>query len=165
MSPVSQGTTKTVPLSAYIGQDGAHSITFTGIDAAGTLVMLEDLATGTMHQVTEGYVYNFNAAQTDNPNRFMLHFSTATVTGISSTENEAVRLFPNPTAGNATVLFGENHMYNQLSVTDLSGKVIVAETVEPTENSKTIDISNFASGIYTVRLSGKNVAVQKLVKQ
>ncbi|MBK8658280.1 MAG: T9SS type A sorting domain-containing protein [Bacteroidetes bacterium] len=159
------GTTKSVPLSVHIGVNGTHTLTFDGIDAANATVVLEDLTSGNMYPVTEGYVHSFSAQTSDNPNRFVLHFSANAVSGIKNMNNSNVTLFPNPTTGRATIMLNENHGFNKVTVLDFSGRVVYSEALAASDMSKTFEVSGMSSGIYTVRLTGTTTATQKLIKQ
>jgi len=164
MAPLNAGESKTVPLSTYIGKNGTYTITFDGVDAANTLVVLQDLTTGIMYQVTEGYVHTFTANTTDNPNRFMLHFNMQSALGIKNVDLSTIKVFPNPTNGRFTVLLNENHEMNKIAIFDFSGRVVFAEDISQNETQKTLDLSGFANGLYTVQVVGKQTVSHKLVK-
>lgn len=162
---LTQGVSKSVPLSLHAGVNGNYTITFEGIDVANAIVLLEDLSNGNMYPVAEGYVHSFSAQTSDSPNRFVLHFSANAVSGIKGVSNNNVSLFPNPTTGRATIMLNENHGFNKVAVLDYSGRVVYSERIAASDVSKTFEISGLSSGIYTVRLTGTTTATQKLIKQ
>lgn len=159
------GTTKSVPLSVHIGTNGNHTLTFEGIETTNATVALEDLTTGSMYPVTEGYVHTFTAQTTDNPNRFVLHFNANAVSSVAGVSGQVVNMFPNPTNDKAVVVLAQEHGFNKLTVRDISGKVILSEAINANSTSKSIDLAGMASGIYFVTLSGKQIVSQKLIKQ
>jgi hypothetical protein len=159
------GNSKSVPLSVHIGVNGTHTLTFDGIDAANATVVLEDLTSGNMYPVTEGYVHTFSAHTTDNANRFALHFNANAVSSITNILDNRVTMFPNPTAGRATIMMEANHGFNELQVLDINGKLVVSDHIAANENNKSFDISNLASGVYTVKLNGNNTITKKMIKQ
>ncbi len=164
MAPLNAGESKSVPLATYVGKNGTYTITFDGLSVANTLVMLEDLTTGNMHQVSEGYVHIFTAKTTDNPNRFVLHFNALSASGIKNVDLSTVKVFPNPTNGRFTILLDENHEMNMVSVYDFSGRVVFSEKINQAETQKALDLSGFANGLYTVQIVGKQTISQKVVK-
>jgi hypothetical protein len=159
------GAAKSFPLSVHIGANGNHTLTFEGVDLTNATVVLEDLTTGNMYSVTEGYVHSFTAQVGDSPNRFVLHFNAAAVSGIQTSANNQVSLFPNPTTGRATVMLAANSGFSKLVVLDLAGKVVYTDAINSNESNKTFNISEFASGVYTVKLVGNVTVTTKLIKQ
>ena len=162
---LTQGETKSVPLSLHVGINGNCTITFNGINVANATVMLKDLTTGNMYSVTEGYVHTFAAQTTDNPNRFVLHFNASAVSSIANVLENRVTMFPNPTAGRATIMMEANHGFSELQVLDINGKLVVSDRIAANENNKSFDIRNLASGVYTVKLNGNNTITKKMIKQ
>lgn len=79
------------------------------------------------------------------------------VTGIEE-ENCAINVFPNPSNGIFTVE-GNIESYE---IYDVAGKLVMQENANT--NNTTIDLSNYAKGIYTMKtLAGNNVKVSKLI--
>lgn len=70
------------------------------------------------------------------------------VTDILETENQNVKLSPNPTNG-IIMIDGENsHNILEVQVIDLNGRLL--SIIKPVE--RMIDLSNLASGMYTIRM-------------
>jgi Zn-dependent metalloprotease len=76
-----------------------------------------------------------------------------TTTGIANnTQSSSVYIYPNPAHNNITVSLAENT--NTLSVVDILGQVIVAEQkANGNEQTKTIDVTNLADGIYFIKVT------------
>lgn len=62
-----------VPLSFKPGQDGAHNLSANFEELAFEMLVLEDLFTGTKHDLLKNNVYEFTASTKDDPKRFVLH--------------------------------------------------------------------------------------------
>ncbi len=80
-----------------------------------------------------------------------------------STTASGVKLYPNPNKGEFIVEVN-NKVLNTVEVTDLTGRVLVSST---SQNEKiTINLSDFANGVYYVKISSDlNTEVIKVVKQ
>ncbi len=75
--------------------------------------------------------------------------------------DEKVLISPNPASSIVTIEATEE--YNTLSVYDISGKLMLKRTINKLE---TLDISEFQSGVYVVKLEGNDKpAVRKFIKQ
>lgn len=84
------------------------------------------------------------------------------------TENP-VKLFPNPTSGDVTILFETNPNSNyQLTLTDVTGKIIYQENVSGASISAGVILptETFEPGIYFIILNdGANSVTTKLIKE
>ena len=80
--------------------------------------------------------------------------------GINETFNLDINIFPNPTTG--IVTFSSTESIATLEIYNLTG-----QKVNQFSNTKTIDISNLPSGIYTATIQTKSgkTALKKLVKE
>lgn len=67
--------------------------------------------------------------------------------------NEKLVITPNPNNGFFNIQFNHQTNWNTLIIYDLTGEVIVNENIKGL-NSKSINISNFSSGIYLLELQG-----------
>jgi len=76
---------------------------------------------------------------------------------------EHFNLYPNPSNNFSILDFGNNFIDANLILLDYQGKVIFQDKIQ--NNSHKIDVSNLTSGIYLLRISGKNINLsKKLVK-
>ena len=76
------------------------------------------------------------------------HLNTNITTGVNDHANELLTVFPNPAAEN---IFIRNAGFaaQNITVTDISGRTVYSEAI-PEEKLFRVDVSSFASGIYTV---------------
>lgn len=80
--------------------------------------------------------------------------------------NTNVALFPNPTNNSAKVILDQNHTFEILTVTDLTGKQIETITLTPAQNNIDIHLGGLSNGLYIVTLNGEATqVVKKLIKQ
>ena len=78
--------------------------------------------------------------------------------GIDGFNAEEINVYPNPATSVINVANAENA---QVSVFDINGKLMVS--VESASANQTIDASNFANGLYYVRITdGNNVITKKV---
>jgi len=78
--------------------------------------------------------------------------------------DEDVLLFPNPTAGQFSILNSQFSIIN-VEVFDIYGKKLLEQKAEG-RKQKEIDISNLQAGIYFVKISTeKGITVKKVIKQ
>ena len=83
---------------------------------------------------------------------------TYTPTGIEKLKEYGVNIFPNPSTGKFTIEIENDYSVIDVSVIDLSGKIIYNELFN-NENLKEIDLNGFAKGMYILQL---NVDSEKL---
>ena len=79
-------------------------------------------------------------------------------TGINEVAEGEVNVYPNPAT---TVINVDNAEGAQISVYDLSGRMI--SNIESASANQTIDASNFAKGMYIVRIANGNNVITKKV--
>lgn len=91
----------------------------------------------------------------------------STVTGVGIMENgfgKEILLFPNPTDGNFSIDLGENYQSVIVTVTDLSGKLILSNTYEDSQLLN-LNIDEIA-GVYLLIIeSGSKKKIIRLVKE
>ncbi|MGD0710799.1 MAG: T9SS type A sorting domain-containing protein [Bacteroidales bacterium] len=76
--------------------------------------------------------------------------------GVHETQSSGFKMFPNPTKG--VVHFSGLNGNSQITVTNLYG-----ETLMFVENTNSIDLSNFANGIYFVNIKSNNTVVTEKI--
>ncbi len=93
-----------------------------------------------------------------------------TITGITSVEELVAeglqfRVYPNPFSGNEThIVINENWVGSELSVYDLSGKIMSTEKIE--SQYATLNTQYLSNGLYFVKISlDKGTSIKKIVKQ
>lgn len=158
--------TKTVSISVRTEVQGAHTLTFTGVNAMNAIILLKDLKLNTLQPVTEGSTYNFTTVAGDERARFELHFTFTSGNGISTVHNSNIKLFPNPASETTTLVLPKNHGYTEASIVDICGKTLQVSELKANETMKTFDLSGITSGVYFIKLNGTaDVNIIKLIKQ
>ncbi len=90
----------------------------------------------------------------------VVRMNTTDYTSISELAQIKVSVYPNPSTGLVTVST-ENNVSNTISVTDVTGKVVLTKVANGTT---TIDLSANGTGIYMVRVSNENgSAVERVI--
>lgn len=81
------------------------------------------------------------------------------------TGSEMMRLFPNPANENITISVANESAFGTLEIFDAIGKKVMTKQIANRETQ--INVSDFAKGIYIVRLTAKSgtVSNQKLIKE
>ena len=78
-------------------------------------------------------------------------------------ENE-VKISPNPSQGNFTIAFSKTYNNMEIEILSISGKSI-KKIYAKSVNSKKIDISNFASGLYILKIKSDSItSFKKIMK-
>ena len=117
------------------------------------------LTVGNGSYTIKGYAYN------SIPNQPILAGDTGSVTtGISENSiASSINLFPNPAKNHLTIDLGSNNKKVELTIADITGKVIYTTTANET-NMIEVNTSEFAAGIYIVRIQASGfVGTKKLV--
>ncbi len=98
-----------------------------------------------------------------NENTCNLDVSVNTFVGIETLQKHGISVYPNPTTGVISIEFGTNNV-QKLTITDLTGRVIF-QKAQPNQNA-TLDLSNFANGIYIISIENNNkVFKAKVIKE
>jgi hypothetical protein len=87
--------------------------------------------------------------------------------GINEIENYQLRFFisPNPVKDELRIMSDESGI-KKIEVCDVLNNVMLAESAEAKEKSIKIDVGDFASGVYFVKVfSDKGIAAKKFVKE
>ncbi len=80
----------------------------------------------------------------------------------STFNNQVLTLYPNPTKGLLQLQTPNNTSFNQIIITDSTGKSVL----EQTQNTTQVDVEQLASGLYFIKaFSGEEVFVNKFVKE
>jgi photosystem II stability/assembly factor-like uncharacterized protein len=143
-----------IPIGFKPGINGSYKISATGTQTFGSVV-LEDLKTATQQLLSTLPDYSFNAQTTDDPNRFLLHFSTTGINDLHEKKpaiyyyNQSLTVF-NPWLGKTI-----------LTVYDIKGRIIQSNIVGYGTNSFPLLI---AQGVYFLKmLNEQNLYVRKEV--
>jgi hypothetical protein len=147
--------TPNVPMGLRPGRTGTFTFTVEGINTFDptSYIYLEDLVTGQWHDLRQNASYTFSMNKTDNPNRFVLHFTPAAV--IRTTDAAC------STAGSIAIEQAGTAAW-QYAISNAQGTTISTGTV----NSNSPAMVQVPQGAYTLSLtdnSGYNVTKNVLV--
>lgn len=114
----------------------------------------------------------FNAYTTDKGTELYQLMDSVALNVQNTRLNAEVKVFPNPTAGTATIQISSNNdLQLGYVVTDMTGRVIVRSDVKTYvagTNNVTVDMANLAAGVYQYRLvdaAGVMMAAGNIQKQ
>ena len=98
------------------------------------------------------------------PNQPILAGQTTIVTGIiENSFASSINLFPNPAENHLTISLGSNNPKVELTISDLTGKVIYTTLATDTQKIE-VNTKDFAEGIYVVQIQTADfIATKKLV--
>lgn len=93
--------------------------------------------------------------------RFSLIISGANLTNLGNEDFalKAFSLYPNPVIDILNYSFGDGIVLNSLSISDVTGKVILSKSSNL--DFQSIDVSNFSSGLYLITFKTNNNSVTK----
>jgi hypothetical protein len=122
-----------------------------------TVPSLPDLPTNRariMVMCSDGRFFNVSK------NSFTISQNTMSV---SELKNSSFKVFPNPSKGNLNIMLSDLRA-TEISVVDVTGRVVLTDSMN--EQMKTLDISNFTTGIYFIHLrNSEESRVIKIVKE
>jgi hypothetical protein len=114
---------------------------------------------------TVNYSYN-NLAKTDSA-CLLLTYDMALTGIVNNSHLKFVKVFPNPADENINLTFNTEKVYakSEIQISDLSGRVVVSETVSTTEGLIKLDVSTLPAGIYVCNLvaDGLSIARDKVI--
>jgi hypothetical protein len=83
----------------------------------------------------------------------------------STSENNAVSIYPNPTQQLLNVVLNQHSGSSTIELFDAFGKKVISE--KTTSSSTKLDLSKLAKGVYLIRINNNNQLVHqsKIIKQ
>lgn len=88
------------------------------------------------------------------------------LTSISSLENGAVKLYPNPAQNETVLVLENNHKYEYLELVNIGGKVLNRQQITNGNTTIKINLSALSAGVYLIKVNGLEYqTVKKLIKQ
>ncbi len=152
---------------------GAKTITWNGTDVSGAVVAdgtykiwIESAISYPQPSAnTHSYITSFSFSKSTstvnltpagdaNFSTITINWVPSTTTGIeNSSENQGISVFPNPTNGLLNITYAKA---NTIEVINTLGIVVYQEKTEDSSaGTKSIDLSNFANGIYLISVSNE----------
>jgi hypothetical protein len=87
------------------------------------------------------------------------------VNSVADAERSTINVFPNPANGQINVSMSAESI-TELSIADLSGRVLLHQNMVSENNSTQVDVSELTKGLYIITAKGKkSVLVSKFYKQ
>ncbi|WP_026903893.1 FG-GAP-like repeat-containing protein [Pedobacter glucosidilyticus] len=79
--------------------------------------------------------------------------------------SKELTVYPNPASSLINLSF-EADVYQKLEVIDLTGKILISQTIQKQENSISLDINKLSTGFYHIRLTGTGkITTKQIIKQ
>ena len=137
---------------------------------------LHDKHLNKTEEITPGFEYWFDATSdtsTYGEDRFSINMvgkldtdTSVSVNAIPVKKATRMQLIPNPAVNSVKVSFDKLEGPAVVYLTDMSGKVVVAQPVNSGEGSIIINLQTLPSGMYLAGIKGESVSIStKLIKQ
>jgi hypothetical protein len=152
-----------VPIGFKAGTSGTFSITAgeTKSFPSGTTIMIEDLKTGATQNLAKDPAYIFTAVSTDDPERFLLHFSG--MNGVDSQIHQSnIKIYSNNHV--IYVVSGQKYLNGTVILYTLSGQELFKKDLHG-KGHASFPV-NITSGLYLVKvINDGNVQIEKVFIQ
>lgn len=150
----------TVPMDLIPGVDGEFKFTAKHLDQFNVEahVYLEDLKLDKIQELTINPVYTFNANESDDPERFLLHFRLGDEEPMFTGDDILMYAHDH----NAFVFLPELEGRAELEVFNALGD-LVFQTTDLYEGKNEINLSNLATGAYILRATVNNEPIIRKV--
>ena len=151
---------RTVRFNYKTGRSGAQKIIANTEFLPNTIVILEDLYTGTVQDLVNNPVYYFESMENDGHSRFLLHFYHQIITGTENQEtNNGIQIYAYNRAVYIRSEGKATKEQKEVVITDLLGRTVLQMTLPPSTLSKIpINVSNRYLIIKTQSESGINTS-------
>ncbi|NNL82758.1 MAG: T9SS type A sorting domain-containing protein [Winogradskyella sp.] len=148
-------TNVTVPLGLHADDGMNITLSIDEINMPSTInVYLEDVETNTYTLLNNGN-YNFSTSSTLNDvGRFFLRFSDNQLS-TNDTSLDVIEIFADQ-SNRSIIINGQLNVKTELKLYDLQGKIIKSTILDPFVNRQSVDVSEFAQGIYLVEIVSNN---------
>ncbi len=145
---------KVVPLGVFAYNEDTYTFNVDSLENMENIsVFLEDRLLGAFTDMSNNGTYSAFINKDNCANRFFLHFAPME-TGIA--QHSAPKPFASYTNGNELVLLltpGVTlSVVKEISITDMTGKILVKQNVQSQGSVIKADITNLAAGMYVVSL-------------
>ena len=153
---------KVVPLGMNVGEQMTATITLDEVDGMeNDEIYLEDRYLGLFHDLHSG-AYEFESDAALYMDRFFIHYSPMSVTGVSDDEERgSLGAFMN---NEILTVRSKDDVTGSLEVMDMSGRVVYSrEKVQLNPTGVQIDMTNVSDGVYIVTFVGSETTLSKKV--
>lgn len=160
--PLASGATMTVPLVVSVPAAGVYEVSAVPTGTANFAVEVLDGGVATALEAGEAFTFTASAADAANPAAFEGRFalrvsprnSVSTGDGVDAI---AVDVFPNPSAGLATVsIEGALLQHVRVTLYDALGREAAVLHDGPAASQLQVDAGRLAPGLYVVRIEGES---------
>lgn len=161
------GDSIAIPLRVKVGITGTYTLDIDGFNNLYTNddVVLEDLLTGTMTNVTGNSIsYSFSILDTTEAPRFLLHIlSNTVITEVSMFNVKSLtKVYPNPFSEATTFELDESlNTDAELKIFDQLGKVVKVKMLSKGTNNFKLNRKGISNGIYFYKIIGENDIVDQ----
>ncbi|SNS06142.1 T9SS type A sorting domain-containing protein [Dokdonia pacifica] len=158
---VNQEGNSTVPLDDFTAtvsaSDNCSEVTITQDPIAGTILDQNTVQTVTL------------TATDESGNESICTFDITVLSSLSvddETLEDTISIYPNPAKDIVTLTYTGIPSITQMSVIDMNGRILQSIPTNNNFTERQIDISNYASGIYFVRIeTATSSTVKRIIKQ
>jgi subtilisin-like proprotein convertase family protein len=168
-------TVDPLPVAGFTSTGSVASFNFTNTSTNATSYLWNfgdagtSTATNPSHTYTSSGLFTVTLIATNNCGSDTITATVSSTLGIEETGIGNVAVYPNPSENYVNITIANTlETEIQLELFDLSGQLISTRSLYPLEGSTvtTIDVTTLASGMYNLRLTGKNQTYNlKLVRK
>ena len=119
-------------------------------------------------ELTEGaYTLKMTVLQPGfNINWFNFNYSDQNLGINDVSNNSSINFYPNPTKGMLHLSLSSNKIIDSVTIFDVNGRKIFHQNLKSKKSSKDLNLSNFSSGMYIIRVSsGSELYYSKIFKK
>jgi len=145
-----------------------YTISIDQLEGAGleqSDIFLIDHLLGTTTNLKET-AYTFAASETIQDSRFTLVFDDQLLSTEETNLENTISLYPNPAQGQIQLAYSGGPSLQELTITDIQGKIIKQQNLVGFNGQETIDISSLKPGLYFFTISSaQSSTTQKIMVQ
>jgi hypothetical protein len=154
----------TIPLGLHSNQGHSVTISIAQTDIPASInVFLEDVETNTVVLLnSEDYTFT-PSTDISGTGRFYLRFTTSTLSSLEESL-DSLNIYTN-SINKTVVLSGQLFSNTELSLYDISGKILKSISLNTEVSKQSLDVSMLSMGVYIIELGSKNTQkrIEKLV--
>lgn len=119
------------------------------------------------NMITQKIEQYFETGQSGYENKHKWVYKQPSPTGIAENNyTSSIKLFPNPNNGTFYILCPDNFKNANITITDISGKIIMNKNLQLENHLNPINISDFEKGIYFVSIQSESFSeIFKILKE
>ncbi|MBN2485485.1 MAG: discoidin domain-containing protein [Bacteroidales bacterium] len=80
-------------------------------------------------------------------------------------DDATVEIFPNPVSEILTIAIGKKTAFEQLSVFDISGRLVLQQSLVAGDESIDVNVTALKNGLYVIKLTGEQTQTFRVIKQ